>query len=100
MIIVVFILTFLVVYQIFNGPIIWLYMSEVPVDTAMGFITLCLWVSQFVIALIAPFLSTAIGPQGCFYMFGSISLVGAVFCYLCVKETRGLTDKEKKLLYA
>jgi MFS transporter, SP family, arabinose:H+ symporter len=61
-IMVISILLFLVAYQIFNGPIIWLYISEVPVDTAMGFITLSLWVSQFIIALIAPFLNTAIGP--------------------------------------
>lgn len=97
---VLFILAFLIAYQIFNGPIIWLYISEVPVDTAMGFVTLSLWVSQFIIALIAPFLGDALNPEGCFYLFGGISMVGAVFCYFFVKETRGLTDKEKKLLYA
>ena len=45
-------------------------------------------------------MTSAIGPEGLFYIFSAISLVGAVFCQICIKETRGLNDKEKKNLYA
>ena len=44
--------------------------------------------------------NSAIGQAGTFYIFGIISLLGTVWCYIYLKETsQGLTDKEKKSLY-
>jgi hypothetical protein len=39
------------------------------------------------------------GPHGMFFFFGTVTLVGAIFIALFVKETKGLTDLEKKSLY-
>ena len=33
-------------------------------------------------------------------MFGGVSIIGAVFFSICMKETKGLTDKQKKFLYS
>ena len=40
-----------------------------------------------------------IGPSGVFFMFSGFALIGAIFVYKCMKETKNLTDKEKKDLY-
>ena len=40
-----------------------------------------------------------IGPSNVFFMFGGISAIGAVWCRLYIKETKGLSDKEKKQIY-
>lgn len=45
-------------------------------------------------------MNSAIGQAGTFFIFGIISLVGAAWCCIYLKETsNGLTDKEKKSLY-
>jgi len=45
-------------------------------------------------------MNSAIGQAGTFFIFGVISLAGAVWCHFYLKETsKGLTDKEKKSLY-
>jgi len=36
---------------------------------------------------------------GTFLLFGGVNLAGFFFFLLLVKETKGLSDKEKKLLY-
>jgi hypothetical protein len=43
---------------------------------------------------------TRIGTPGTFLFFGIISLSGAIFTIIFLKETKNLTDGEKKLLYS
>jgi len=38
------------------------------------------------------------GPDGMFIFLGVITLIGALFIYVFVKETKGLSDVEKKSL--
>ena len=40
------------------------------------------------------------GNEGLFFFFGGITSLGGVYIYFLMKETEGLTDKEKKQLYA
>ena len=39
-------------------------------------------------------------PEGVFFMFGAITITGFFYILFLMKETRGLTDLEKKTLYA
>jgi hypothetical protein len=39
------------------------------------------------------------GSHGLFFLFGSVTLLGAIFIAVFIKETKGLTDLEKKSLY-
>lgn len=94
------ILCFLVIYQIFNGPIIWLYLSEVAVDSALGICFLTLWGSMMLLTLATPYLMDFLNPYGVFLLFGSMCMVGGVFCQFMVRETHGLIDKEKKIVYS
>ena len=38
-------------------------------------------------------------PQGTFVYFGLVTVTGSLFFKFIVKETSGLTDKQKKQLY-
>jgi hypothetical protein len=38
-------------------------------------------------------------PAGTFIVFSTITLFGGLFCCIFMKETRGLSDVEKKELY-
>ena len=40
-----------------------------------------------------------LGPSGVFFMFAGFSMVATLFMWVYVRETRGLTDKEKKEVY-
>lgn len=42
---------------------------------------------------------SGMGPHGMFLFLGVITLIGAVFIAVCVKETKGLSDLQKKSLY-
>ena len=50
------ILLFLVVYEITNGPIIWLYVSEVVVDSALGVCIFSLWGVALLLTLTTNFM--------------------------------------------
>jgi hypothetical protein len=93
-------LIFIVTYIITNGPIIWLYVSEIVVDAALG---LCLGLLWSVILLLSiftgPLMESFLKPTGLFWIFGLASFAGAWFVHTRVRETSGLSDREKKMLY-
>ena len=82
------ILAFLFCFQNTSGAITWLYCSEVAVDSALGFVGTSGYAAIFVLTLtINPLMDSSIGQAGTFFIFGIISLIGAVWCYIYLKET-------------
>lgn len=92
---------FITSFQFSQGPIAWMYAAEVAVDTALGLCILALFLSLLEKAITMEFMvhAPAIGPQGMFFILGGITLLGAVFVAVYIKETKGLSDREKKQLY-
>lgn len=92
---------FIIAFQFTQGPIAWMYAAEVAVDTALGICILALFLSLLEKAITMEFMvhSSLIGPHGMFFILGVITIIGAVFMKVYVKETKGLSDKEKKQLY-
>lgn len=43
--------------------------------------------------------NNVIGTANVFFLFAGISWIGSIFYYFFLKETKNLTDKEKKDLY-
>ena len=75
-------------------------MTEVCCDIAMGFAGQILWLVILVETLVTePLMKSPIGSQGVFFMYGIFCVLGAIFNYFFVAETKGLTEKEKKSLY-
>ena len=96
------ILLFLFCYQNTSGAITWLYCSEVAPDITLGFVGTAGYGTVFLLTLtMQPMMDSAfLGQPGTFFIFGIISILGAIWCIIYLKETSGgLTDKEKKSLY-
>lgn len=92
---------FLIAYEFSTGTVCWIYIAEVVVDSALGLCVLTLFSTVFFLNLIVEFLidDKNFGLGGVFYMMGLMSLGSSAFVKKYMKETRGLTDKEKKQLY-
>ena len=98
--IIISLCAFITAFQFSQGPIAWMYSAEVAVDTALGLCVLALFLSLLEKAITMEFMvHSTMGPHGMFFLLGSVTLVGAIFIALFVKETKGLSDIEKKSLY-
>ena len=45
-------------------------------------------------------LASDLQVEGTFWLFGAFSMLGAIFVWAFIKETRGLTDAAKKAVYS
>ena len=90
----------IVSYHFSTGSINWLYIPEVAVDAAFG---LCMgnsFLNGTLISLTFEFMiNSPLKTHGSIWFFSVGSYIGLVFCIIFVKETRGLTDLQKKTLY-
>jgi len=75
------------------GPVFWLLISEIyPLSvrgSAMGVVTVANWGANLLVSLTFPMLTAGIGTPATFWLFGLCSLVGLVFVYRFVPETKG-----------
>ena len=98
--IIVFLCIFITAFQFSQGPLSWMYAGEVACDTGLGLSVLALYVSLLDKAITMQFIvNSRMGPTGMFFLLGGVTFLGAIFIHVYVKETKGLTDKEKKELY-
>lgn len=69
-------------------------------DEASGFVMAGQFILMLLLSLSMEFLiNSPLQIHGTFWMFGIASFLGAVFVNYCVRESKGLTDREKKRLY-
>jgi hypothetical protein len=93
----VMIMLFLITYQMTDGSITYLYVAEVVVDGALGFCFLCLKGTALIISLTTEYImDSALHPYGAFWLYGGLTSLGGIMMFIFMRETRGLTDKEKK----
>jgi hypothetical protein len=84
-----------------NGAIVWVYTAEVVVDSALGLCIMVLWLFVLLLSLTTNYMMSGfLKSWGTFWLFGGLQLIGGVYCLIFIKETAGLTDKQKKYLYA
>ena len=99
--VVVMVMVFLFIYQNSSGPVAWLYAAETVVDAALGMCLFTLWGTVFILSLVCPVLMgpTSIGASNVFFIFSGLSIGGTLYSYLVIRETQGLSDKEKKEIF-
>lgn len=99
--IVVMICVFIFIYANTTGPIAWVYSAETCTDVGLGVCLLTLWAVVLLEVLTVPTLmNTPIETSGVFFVFAIFGIISAVFVFFFLKETKGLTDQEKRNLYA
>ena len=84
-----------------QGSIGFLYISEVTVDAASGFSMFARYLHMMLVAFTFEFvINSPLQIYGTFWYFSGMTFLGFLFCVFFVRETRGLTDIEKKMLYS
>ena len=79
----------------------WLYIPEVTVDAASGFAAGAQFINLTVIGFTFEFMiNSELKVYGSIWYFAALTFIGFLFCIFFVRETRGLTDLEKKTLYS
>ena len=80
-------------FGVSSGPIAWNVCSEIfpsHLNAKCCAVTTCTqWACQIVIAALTPILLASIGTST-FTVFGICSVLGLLFCWACVPETRGV----------
>ena len=91
---------FMAIYQNTCGPIPWLYAAETMTDVGLGIAMQTLYVTLMIVSVgTEPLMQTSLHTSGVFFLFGLFSLFGFIFTYFFFKETKGLTEKQKKQVY-
>lgn len=83
-----------------TGGVAWLYTSEVAIDAASGFTSSGQFINCIIISFTFEYMiNSPLKVYGTMWYFGIITLLGGFLLACFVRETRGLTDLEKKTLY-
>ena len=69
------------------GPIFFIHAQETCVDSALSLASMGLFFWIVVGSGLTPVLVENFGIEGCFTLFGSITVVGCAFIHLVIKET-------------
>ena len=95
-----FICLYAILFQTSQGAMIWIYTSEVTQSSAGGLMVLGIFGFLFLQTMtLETMMDSWMQPEGVFFMFGIITIIGFFYILCLMKETSGLTDFEKKTLY-
>lgn len=85
-------------YAISLGPVTWVLLSEIfPMKLRSIGLSICtffLWISSFLLTYTFPFLNKSLSTGGVFGVYSLICLLGFIFIFLRVPETKGKTLEE------
>lgn len=96
-----FMILFIIAFNVSSGNVAFLYCAEVTVDQASGITMFHFCASLCVFAFTAEYMmGSFLQVPGTFWVFAFLNFLGFLFCLVFIKETMGLTDKQKKLLYS
>jgi len=87
-------LVFIALFEFGPGPITWLYMAEIMQDKAVSIATVMNWMVCLLVSLVIPKLVDKIGIENLGYIFiavGAFSVIGFIFMFIFLLETRGKT---------
>ena len=103
-IILFFILTYCASFAASLGPVVWVLLSEIFPNKlrskAMSIAVVSIWISDFLLILVFPFVLTTFGGATAFLIFDIMCLILLLFAIFKVPETKGrsLEELEKILI--
>ncbi|MGH9535471.1 MAG: MFS transporter, partial [Terriglobales bacterium] len=87
------VVAYIIFFAVSLGPVVWLMIAEIyPTrirGAAMSLATFCEWGANFVVAVTFLSLLNAAGAAHTFWIFAVLSLLGLLFCWLVIPETKG-----------
>ena len=85
--------------QVFLAGVHWVYIPEISNDNQFGLIATVHYSTAVYLSATLEYELEYFSPQGTMFFFAICNLAAFLFCTVLVKETQGLSDKEKKSLY-
>ncbi len=86
------------VYAMTLAPVTWVIIAEIfPTAVraqAMAIATSLLWIACFVLTYTFPILNQSLGAAGTFWLYGVVCLIGYLFLWRKLKETKGKSLEE------
>ncbi|KAI6655163.1 Solute carrier family 2, facilitated glucose transporter member 6 [Oopsacas minuta] len=103
-IVVIAVCCFLGFFSVAWGPIPWVFASEILnvklKNVTIAIVTLCSWMSSFVVTMGFPPFVNLVHEYGGFYTFAAINIIGIIFILFFLKETKGKTLEQLQNLYS
>lgn len=81
------------------GGLHWIYIPEILTDVQFGFVASFHYFNGVEIAFASEWMIKYLEPDGLFLFYCIITFFGFIFMYFFLKETNGLSDRQKKELY-
>ena len=91
-------LLYLVAFYLSVSTTIWIYITEISTDRALGYSIFVIYLSLTLITFLAELLESI--SFIFFFAFAVLALSDFLLVYFLVEDTKGLNEREKKLLYA
>ncbi|XP_065074991.1 facilitated trehalose transporter Tret1-2 homolog [Ochlerotatus camptorhynchus] len=89
---------FIAMFSIGYGPILWLMIGELFANNVKAYVSplagASAWLLAFLVTKIFPNLRDGLGNAGVFWLFSCLSLLGTVFVFFVVPETKGISLAE------
>ncbi|MGH9490841.1 MAG: sugar porter family MFS transporter [Terriglobales bacterium] len=86
------VVVYIIFFAVSLGPVVWLMIAEIyPTKirgAAMSLATCCEWGANFVVAVTFLSLLKAAGAADTFWIFAALSILGLLFCWLVIPETK------------
>jgi MFS family permease len=86
------------------GPVTWVLISEIFPNrirgAAVSVSVSALWIACFALTFTFPALNASLGPAGTFWLYSAICVVGFLFVFRRVPETKGKTLEQIERGYA
>jgi len=92
--IVICVLLFIAFFEFSSGVIIFLYLAEVMQDKALSIAIFLNWMGCLAISISIPYVVKAVAVGYVFLFFAVTTLLGTIFVFFFMRETRGKTQAE------
>lgn len=102
--VLVLVLAAIACYSMSLAPVTWVVISEIFPNrirgAAMSLAVAALWVACFILTVTFPYLKASLGPAGTFWLYAGICVLGFLFIFAKLPETKGKTleELEKELV--
>eukprot|EP00343_Euplotes_focardii_P011976 CAMPEP_0205831238 /NCGR_PEP_ID=MMETSP0206-20130828/43480_1 /ASSEMBLY_ACC=CAM_ASM_000279 /TAXON_ID=36767 /ORGANISM="Euplotes focardii, Strain TN1" /LENGTH=386 /DNA_ID=CAMNT_0053135683 /DNA_START=299 /DNA_END=1459 /DNA_ORIENTATION=+ len=96
---IIFTLVFVAFFEIGIGAVLWLYLAEIMTEIGISAASGIVWTLTICVALFTPRLFDLLTPKGMYFLFAAIDVLGLIFIFIFMKESKGVSKNDLKYLY-